>query len=119
MDKFALLRGAELFVLPSHSESFGVVLLEALCCGCPVIMTPEVGVAKDIEKLGAGVIVQGIPEEIGRAINSLLADPERRKRMSDIGRKTVLDLYSWDGIADNMEAAYRRVVDRLRTKRQF
>ena len=58
MDKFALLRGAELFVLPSYSESFGVGLLEALCCGCPLIMTPEVGIARDLEKFGAGVTVQ-------------------------------------------------------------
>jgi glycosyltransferase involved in cell wall biosynthesis len=110
MDKFALLRGAELFVLPSYSESFGVVLLEALCCGCPLIMTPEVGIAKDMEKFGAGIVVQGIPEEIGRAIKLLLSDPIRRKKMADVGKRTVLELYSWDGIATKVEDAYRRVL---------
>ncbi len=110
MDKFALLRGAELFVLPSYSESFGVVLLEALCCGCPVIMTPEVGIARDIEKSRAGVIVRGFPDEIGAAINSLLDDPDRRMRMSEIGKKVVADLYSWESIASKMQTAYRQAL---------
>jgi glycosyltransferase involved in cell wall biosynthesis len=118
MDKFALLRGAELFVLPSYSESFGVVVLEALCSGCPVIMTPEVGIAKDIEKLGAGVIIPGMWEELGGAISSLLADSDRRKRMSDIGKRKALEKFSWNSIADDMEAAYRRALHQQRTSSQ-
>jgi len=115
LDKVALLRGAKLFILPSYSESFGVVVIEALSCGCPVLMTPDVGIAHDIEKIGAGVIVQPVPEEIGAAIRSLLADDDRTRRMGDIGRKSVLELFSWDGIADTMETAYRRVLSQQKS----
>lgn len=115
-DKFALLRGAELFVLPSYSESFGVVLLEALSCRCPLVMTPEVGIANDMEKLGAGIITRGIPEEIGRAINLLLSDPERRNRMADVGLSIVSEFYSWDGIARKMEKVYRQILSSQRER---
>jgi glycosyltransferase involved in cell wall biosynthesis/choline dehydrogenase-like flavoprotein len=110
VDKFALLRGAELFVLPSYSESFGVVVLEALSCGCPVVMTPEIGIAQELKELGAGVIARGVPEELAKEINELLKDEHRRARMSKIGSESVLGLYSWDGIAENMEEAYIRAI---------
>lgn len=108
-DKIAWLRGAELFVLSSYSESFGVVVLEAMACGCPVIMTPEVGIAEDIQKTGAGIVVEGSPEKIGAAINALLADPDRSKQLGERGRVVVRDMYSWPKIAAEMESAYLAV----------
>jgi glycosyltransferase involved in cell wall biosynthesis len=110
-DKLNWMKNAELFVLPSYSENFGVVVLEAMGCGCPVIITPEVGVAVDIGKTGAGLVVPGTPEKIGAAINSLLADPSRRRRMGEIGREVAQNRYSWTAISAEMEAAYLRCIE--------
>ena len=115
-DKTAWFRGAELFVLPSYSESFGVVVLEAMTSGCPVIMTPEVGVAADIQESGAGITVEGTPEQIGAVINSLLSDSDRRKEMGKMGRKVAADIYSWAKISARMESAYHRSIERAKSK---
>jgi glycosyltransferase involved in cell wall biosynthesis len=110
-DKLNWMKNAELFVLPSYSENFGVVVLEAMACGCPVITTPEVGIASDIGKTGAGLVVPGTPEKMGAAINSLLADPSRRRRMGEIGREVAQNKYSWTAISADMEAAYLRCIE--------
>ena len=104
------MKNAEIFVLPSYSENFGVVVLEAMGCGRPVIMTPEVGIAQDVGKTGAGLVVPGTPEQLGAAISSLLADPSRRRHMGDIGREVARDKYSWSAISAQMEAAYQRCI---------
>lgn len=108
LDKTALLSGAELFVLPSYSENFGVVVLEALACACPVVTTSEVGAAEAIRATGAGAIVDGAPERLGEAIAGLLARPEERKKMGEIGRRAVQELFSWESIAAQMEELYAR-----------
>jgi glycosyltransferase involved in cell wall biosynthesis len=109
-DKLDWFRNAVLFVLPSYSESFGVVAVEAMACGCPVVMTPEVGVAETITATGAGMTVSGEPAALGRSIDELLADPARRRRMGDIGREKAAELFCWSAVAESMEAAYRRSV---------
>jgi glycosyltransferase involved in cell wall biosynthesis len=106
-DKLAWMQNAELFVLPSHSENFGVAVLEAMGCGCPVIVTPEVGIAEEIGETGAGLVVPGNPEQLSAAIKSLLSDPDRRKKMGEIARIVAQTKYSWSAIAEQMEAAYR------------
>jgi glycosyltransferase involved in cell wall biosynthesis len=55
-DKVALLRGAAALALPSRSENFGNVVLEAMAVGCPVAVTPEVGLAPAVHESGCGIV---------------------------------------------------------------
>jgi len=105
--KIAWMKGAKAFVLPSYSESFGIVAVEAMACGCPVVLTPEVGIAEIIRDSGAGLIAGRTPEEIAKAIYALTSDPEKCRRMGEFGRRAATELFSWDAIAATMEAAYR------------
>jgi len=98
---------AELFVLSSYSESFGVVAIEAMASGCAVVMSPEVGISEVIQDAGAGIIVPGDPKELGPALAELLADTARREAMGRMGREKVNHLFSWQMIAEQMEKAYR------------
>jgi glycosyltransferase involved in cell wall biosynthesis len=77
---------------------------------CPVIVTPEVGLAKIIHDVGCGVVASGDPEIFGLEIRRLLADDERRRSMGDAGRRTVEARYSWNIIGAQILELYANIV---------
>ena len=108
-------RRASVFVLPSLSadqEGFGIVALEALACGTPVITTDVVGIAPELEREDAGAVVRpGRAEELARAIIELLQDEARRTEMGRAGR-LLAERYGWDAIAGRIEQLYAEVLGR-------
>ena len=111
-DKWALYENALMFVLPSYSENFGNVVAEAMAMGCPVVVTPEVGLAHIVLETGAGIVAQGDPTAFASAIRSLLDDPTRRKDMGERGRAGAIDQLSSESVARRMESSYLRVLKR-------
>ena len=109
-DKSALLRHALLLVLPSYSENFGNVVLEAMAEGCPVVVTPEVGAADLVRESGAGVVLEGEPGVLGAGIGRLVSDPSALESMGRKGREFVRHRYSWETVGRQMEEAYRQVI---------
>lgn len=109
-EKLALLRRALALVLPSHSENFGNVVLEAMAAGCPVAVTPEVGAADIVRESGAGVVLDGEPAKLGAGIRSLIADPIALKRMGEKGREFVAHRYTWEVVCLQMEEAYKQAI---------
>jgi glycosyltransferase involved in cell wall biosynthesis len=67
--KWGLFRSAEIFILPSHSENFGVAVVESLACGLPVIITEKVNIWREIEKDGAGLVAADTVLDITRILN--------------------------------------------------
>jgi glycosyltransferase involved in cell wall biosynthesis len=108
-DKAALLRGARCLVLFSYSENFGNVVVEAMAEGCPVVVTPEVGLAPVVDASGAGIVVNGGIAELGAAISSVSGDPQRRAVMGQRGKATAAR-FSWPAVAEQMERLYASVV---------
>lgn len=107
-EKAALLSRASVLVLPSYSENFGNVVLEAMAAGCPVAVTPEVGLAAAVRDTGAGIVADGDPRRLGEALRGLLEDPARREEMGRRGRRAA-ERFSWAAVAEAMEAGYRRI----------
>ncbi len=107
--KEELLRTSTALVLPSLSENFGNVVLEAMAAEMPVIVSPEVGLAADVQRAGAGVVTDSLPAPLATAIQSLLADPEARLAMGKRGRELVEAQFTWSRVAEQMEAQYLRI----------
>jgi glycogen synthase len=125
-DLVRLYSGAELFVCPSIYEPFGIINLEAMAAGCPVVASRvggipeavadrETGILVPFESLGAPTYEPRDPERFSKdladAVNALLADEGRRKVMGQAGRKRVEDHFSWPAIAERTLDLYRRVAD--------
>lgn len=104
--KWRLLEGAAALALPSYSENFGIVVLEAMAVGTPVVVTPEVGLAPVVQASGAGLVASGDVEAVAQAISTLAGDRVRAREMGQAGRRLVMDRYSWTAIAAQMEAVY-------------
>ncbi|MCJ8500911.1 glycosyltransferase [Desulfatitalea alkaliphila] len=100
---------ADLLALPSFYESFGLVVLEALACGTPVVASP-VGAAETLVKPGVnGALVRGDQAaDLASALDAVLAESRRTKGTADRIRTTVAG-YQWSRIADDMAALYTTV----------
>lgn len=108
-DKTALLGNARALVLPSYSENFGNVVVEAMAAGCPVIVTPEVGLAPVVAGSGAGLVVNGGVGSLSTAITTMIADASRRAEMGQRGRAAARR-FAWSTVGEEMERLYLSVV---------
>jgi len=114
--KWALYENALMFVLPSYSENFGNVVAEAMAMGCPVVVTPEVGLANLVKATCSGVVTDGAPRPLARAIRALLQDAPTRRQMGERGKFTARRHLSCESAAAEMEAIYIRICGTLDRK---
>lgn len=99
-------QAADLFVLPSRKEGFGNVIIEAMACGLPVIVTPMDGVAHETVENGRnGYIVEDVAE-LSQKIIHLLAHPEVAVAMGASGKVIAGDKYDLDVIAGEYDRLY-------------
>jgi glycosyltransferase involved in cell wall biosynthesis len=105
--KDLLIQGADLFALTSHSENFGISVLEALVVGTPVLVTPGVGLATVVRDHDLGYVTELDIEAITQTLDRYLADPDRAKMMGTRAREFTLEHYTWDKIATDLVRVYR------------
>jgi len=103
---------SEAVVVPSHYESFGMVALEAMACGTPVIASEVGGLAYLIEDGITGFHVPDrAPDELGGKIKLILENAALRQEMSAAAARAATD-YSWSRVARDILAVYRDTIDR-------
>jgi glycosyltransferase involved in cell wall biosynthesis len=108
-EKLSALAGATCFVLPSRQEGFSVAILESLACGTPAIVSTECHFP-EVAEVGAGEVVPLDAAAVAGAIEKLLADPERRRRMGQAGRELVAERFTWPRVAEQSVAVYKGLV---------
>ncbi|MFP4135097.1 MAG: glycosyltransferase [Halothece sp.] len=109
-EKNLVLQGSDLFALPSYSENFGIAVAEAMAAQLPVIITPEVQIAPEIEAAKAGMIIEGEQESLTEAVAHLLNYPQYRKQLGKNALHLAQTRYSWSAIAQQLAQAYRDIL---------
>lgn len=106
-----LLSCADLFLLPSENESFGLAALEAMACGAPVVATRAGGLPEVVEDGVTGRLLEvGDVTGMATAGAELLLDDALHRRMSEAGRAAAERLYSADAVVPRYEAYYERIL---------
>lgn len=97
---------SSVFVLASLEDGFGMVVAQAMACGLPVIVTKNVG-ARDLVQDGVNgfVVPVGAPEAISECLRYLHEQPERRREMGEMARRTVESGYGWHDYGDRLVAS--------------
>lgn len=126
-EKIAMYSHAEVFCCPSIYEPFGIINLEAMACETAVVASAVGGIKEVVVPDETGILVpldqqhqspfealdpQGFARDLAQGINSLMADPEKRRRMAVAGRKRAVERFSWTSIAQRTKALYETLVNR-------
>jgi alpha-maltose-1-phosphate synthase len=125
-DAIQLYSAARVFCCPSIYEPFGIINLEAMACGTPVVASAVGGIKEVVLPEQTGLLVPFAQEsqspfepidpdrfarDLAQAINSLMADPARCLRLGQQGRARAVEEYSWHSIAKRVHALYQQLVE--------
>jgi glycosyltransferase involved in cell wall biosynthesis len=106
-----LYSGADIFVLPSLTESFGIVFAEAMACGLPIIGTTAGGIPEVVRNGENGVLVPpGNVNKLKNALVKLINNNELRKKMGEKSIKIVQENFTWNKIAKDYLQIYEEVI---------
>jgi glycosyltransferase involved in cell wall biosynthesis len=108
--KHSLLQCAELFVLPSYHENFGVAAVEAMAAGLPIIISNRVNIHAEVDRAGAGLVVDLDSNELAHAVSILLDDDAKRRSMGQLGQSLVESSFTWNKVAAMTVSMYETVI---------
>ncbi len=120
-----LYSNARVFCCPSVYEPFGIINLEAMACGAPVVASATGGIKEVVVDGATGFLVPfdqnprtGFPtnpdqfaRDLGAKVSELLADPGKCEKFGKAGRKRVEEKFSWAAIADQTIHLYRKLME--------
>jgi glycosyltransferase involved in cell wall biosynthesis len=106
--KNVVLRHAALLALPSYQENFGMCVMEAMACGVPVLVSPHVNLAQEIEAQGAGWIAEVDKDAIKTALAEALGNEDERARRGRSG-KILAQNFSWDKLGADLLKLYESI----------
>ncbi len=110
--KAALLKRADLFVLSSYSENFGIAVVEAMAAAVPVVISNRVNIWREIDGARAGLVVNPDAEEVANAMLTALDNPQLAKKMGERGRRLARDGFSWQTAGKQLVCLYEQIVSR-------
>lgn len=111
-DRVAALSDADVFVLPSYSENFGIAVVEALAAGRPVIISDQVNIHEEITAAGVGMVISLNVDRLAGELKRWLGDEGLRRSASEKARPFVWGTYDWDQIARHWVGHYERIAQR-------
>lgn len=108
--KSSAFAAADVFVLPSRSENFGIAAAEAIGCGLPTVVTEQVALSEEIRANAAGIVVKTEAHEIASAIYRLLTDFELSGRVSANAKRLATERYSAVAVGRQLRDLYDTIL---------
>ncbi|MGX1365797.1 starch synthase [Streptomyces canus] len=108
-----LLTHAAVFVCPSVYEPLGIVNLEAMACGTPVVASRVGGIPEVVDDGRTGLLVtvdDGFETALAGALDSVIGDPATARRMGEAGRRRAVEEFGWDAVARRTVRLYEEIV---------
>lgn len=117
---------AAVFCCPSIYEPFGIINLEAMACGTPVVASAVGGIREVVEHGHTGMLVpldrsgespyeprdpEQFARDLAEAVQAVADDPESARKMGEAGRRRAESVFSWSAIADQVIDLYRELID--------
>jgi glycosyltransferase involved in cell wall biosynthesis len=108
-ERLDALSAADVFALPATGEGLSMAVLEAMAAGLPVLLSPGCNLP-EVEPAGAGSIVTPDVASLAAALREMLSDDRALHTMSENARSLVHDRFTWERVAQHMEAVYQQVL---------
>ena len=110
--KASLLQAADVFVLPSYYENFGIAVAEAMVAGIPVVISDQVHICHQIRESESGWVGELNVQVLVNLLQEALENPQERQRRGLNAQQYALQNYSWNAIARQTIAAYQQILRR-------
>jgi glycosyltransferase involved in cell wall biosynthesis len=108
-EKWAALADADIFVLPSYSENFGVAVVEAMAAGLPVVVTDQIGIHREISDARAGIVVSCDPAPLAQGLAVLISDKNLRAELSQRASCLARTKFSPETATKSLIALYQEI----------
>ncbi len=108
--KSALLEAADLFVLPSYYENFGIAVAEAMVAGTPVVISDQVHIWQEVHNSQSGWVAKTEIESLTQKLKEALENPQECLNRGLNAQNYALQYYSWDAIARQIFQFYQQVI---------
>ncbi len=113
--KVAALAEADLFVLNSFQENFGIGAVEAMACGTPVLLHRQVGLAPDVAEYGAGWIVDLQRDGLRDGLLEATTDATETQRRGANARRLVADRFTWSRVSIQLRSLYETLLTKQKS----
>ena len=107
--KAKILSAADVFVLPSYYENFGIAVAEAMAAKIPVVISDQVHIWPAIEQSTSGWVVKTEVDALSQALSSALVDGDERAHRGENAQRCAQENYSWDAIAKRLTTQYQKL----------
>ena len=109
--KEAALKNASLVALVSRQENFGLCIAEAMAHGIPVLVSPQVNLAADIQHTGSGWVAPIDKAKLAEVLIAAMSDEDGRKARGRAGRELAQHRFTWDVIAQQLVQVYSSITE--------
>ncbi len=100
------LADANIFVLPSYNENFGIAVAEAMACGIPVVVSDQVDLCLEVREWQAGLVVTCDVGELATALGKLIENPALRAQYGANGKREAAGNLRWERVAERLKPLY-------------